>query len=83
MAARKRQPFECPVVHETVQIQLRTRHPGRFSGADHPYVQCDQRDCQHVDSNVPPCPLSLTMFAEELAEREAQARLRQQNRDES
>lgn len=83
MAAKKRRPFECPVVHETVQIQLRTRHPRRFSGADHPYVQCDQRECQYVDSNELPCPLSLAMFAEELAEREAQARLRQQNRDDS
>jgi hypothetical protein len=83
MAGRKRRSFACDVVHEVVQIQLRTRHPGRFSAADQPYVQCDQRDCQYVDSNTLPCPLSLAMFAEELAEREAQARQRQENQRES
>jgi hypothetical protein len=26
------------------------------------YVRCDQRDCQYVDENRPPCPLSTVLF---------------------
>lgn len=27
-----------------------------------PYVRCEERDCQYVDVNEPPCPLRLDMF---------------------
>jgi len=62
--------FECHVVSETVSIALRRRHslhgPGAF------YVHCSERECQHVDANVPPCPLNLDLFAAEIQERAAQ-----------
>lgn len=75
MAGKKRN-FECDVVHETVVIQLRNRRTRGFKGDDEPFVQCDQADCQYVDENQPPCPLSLDMFADELDEREQRAQAR-------
>ena len=38
------------------------------------YVQCSEVDCQYVDSNEPPCPLTLDLFAAEIAERERERR---------
>jgi hypothetical protein len=38
------------------------------SGSDHGYfVKCNQGDCQYVDENKPPCPLTVALFAAELA----------------
>lgn len=34
------------------------------------YVQCSEMDCQYVDTNTPPCPLTLELFAAEIAARE-------------
>jgi hypothetical protein len=37
-------------------------------------VQCNQTDCQYVDENKPPCPLTAAMFADEIkAAEEARA----------
>jgi len=44
-------------------------------------VKCNQTECQYVDKNEPPCPLSLDMFADEIreqAEQRAQQRLKQE-----
>jgi hypothetical protein len=65
-------------VGETVRIQLRKRRVGGFTGGDVPFVQCDQADCQYVDENSAPCPLSLELFADELVEREERARARRE-----
>ena len=75
MATRKRK-FQCEVVNEVVQIHLRKRRGLGFSGEDHHFVQCDQVDCQYVDENVPPCPLNLEMFADELKEWEERKKSR-------
>jgi hypothetical protein len=60
----------CNVVSETVTITLRRRTalgaPGKL------FVYCSERDCQHVDTNAPPCPLTLELFAAEIQERMAQ-----------
>jgi hypothetical protein len=62
-------PFYCTVVSEPVTIALRRRNslhaPGKL------YVHCSERDCQHVDTNAPPCPLTLEPFADEIRERAA------------
>lgn len=79
MAGKKR-TFECSVVNETVAISLRTRRVGGFSGSEQPFVQCNQHDCQHVDTNEPPCPLTLELFADELAERKERARIQREAR---
>jgi len=78
MAAKKSRPFQCEVVHEVVQISLKNRRVGGFSGDLQPFVQCDQAECQYVDTNLPPCPLDLSLFEDELKELEARRRQRQE-----
>jgi hypothetical protein len=63
-------PFHCSVVSETVSISLRRRQS--LGGHGKLYVQCSETECQHVDTNEPPCPLSLRLFEAEIAERMAQ-----------
>jgi hypothetical protein len=62
--------FRCHVVSETVTISLRRRTP--LSGKGALFVRCSELDCQWVDSNEPPCPLTLDLFAAEIKEREIQ-----------
>jgi hypothetical protein len=71
----KPRAFQCDVVHEAVRIYLRDKRIG-FQSEKAFFVQCDQDDCQYVAENKPPCPLSVTMFSEEIEEREEQARRR-------
>jgi len=40
-----------------------------MGGAGEPFVDCSERECQGVNSNAPPWPLTLELFAIELAER--------------
>jgi hypothetical protein len=60
-------PFRCNVVSETVNIALRRRN----SLAAPFYVHCSERECQWVDTNAPPCPLSLDLFSAEILTRTA------------
>jgi hypothetical protein len=60
--------FRCEVVSETVTISLRRRTP--LSGKGKLFVRCSEVDCQYVDENEPPCPLTLDLFAAEVRERE-------------
>ena len=62
--------FHCNVISEDVTIALRRRVV--FGGRGDLYVKCSESDCQYVDANEPPCPLTLDLFADELREREAQ-----------
>ncbi|MBN2419144.1 MAG: hypothetical protein JXL81_07150 [Deltaproteobacteria bacterium] len=41
------------------------------------FVRCNQSDCQYVDANQYPCPLTLDLFADEIERREAKSRDRQ------
>jgi hypothetical protein len=61
-------PFHCPVVNEDVTVSLRRRRS--LLGRGDLYVQCSETDCQYVDTNEPPCPLTLDLFAAEIAARE-------------
>lgn len=74
--ATKKRAFTCSVVNEEVSICLRSRRTGGFTSDDELFVQCDQSDCQYVDENRPPCPLTLELFGEEIEEREERARER-------
>ncbi|MGD9160727.1 MAG: hypothetical protein PVG39_20080 [Desulfobacteraceae bacterium] len=38
------------------------------------FVRCNQTDCQYVDVNQYPCPLTLDIFADEIERREAKRR---------
>jgi hypothetical protein len=62
--------FRCDVISETVTIALRRRRSLMTQGDL--FVQCSEVDCQYVDTNAPPCPLTPALFAAEL---EAQRRL--------
>ena len=54
---------------EHVLIRLtrlnRLMQPGDY------FVQCNQLECQYVETNAPPCPLHVGMFAEEIRAAEA------------
>jgi len=62
--------FGCKVISQTVHISLRRRP--LVGGNGKLFVHCSERDCQYVDSNEPPCPLTLDLFAAEIQERMAQ-----------
>ena len=68
MARPPSKPFRCDVVSETVTISLRRRTP--FGGKSQLFVRCSEVDCQYVDANEPPCPLTLDLFGDEVRERE-------------
>jgi hypothetical protein len=79
MASSKKRDFQCDVVNETVKICLRKKSTGGLTSSDHVlFVLCDQSECQYVDSNTLPCPLDLSLFEEEIREREETARLRRE-----
>lgn len=59
--------FYCTTVSEAVSITLARRR--RFDGRGALFVQCSETDCQYVDTNLPPCPLTLDLFTAEIARR--------------
>ena len=63
-------PFNCTVVSETVTISLRRRQS--LGGNGKLYVRCSELECQYIDTNEPPCPLTLALFEAEIAERVSQ-----------
>ena len=56
--------FICGVVSESVTITLRRRSV--FAGKGKLFVRCSEKDCQYVDTNQPPCPLTLALFTAEI-----------------
>jgi len=61
--------FHCAVVTETVTIALQRRSSLGAKGKL--FVRCSERDCQWVDANEPPCPLTLELFSAEIEARMA------------
>jgi hypothetical protein len=66
----------CEVVQEKIQAQLRDKRTSFSQSQKQYFVQCNQHDCQYAEENKPPCPLSPTLFAEEIAAREEEMRRR-------
>jgi len=62
--------YNCSVVSETVSISLRRRQS--LGGHGKLFVRCSETECQYIDTNAPPCPLTLQLFEAEIAERMAQ-----------
>jgi hypothetical protein len=79
MSSRKTRDFHCGLVNETVKICLRNKPTAGLRSEHALLVICDQTECQYVDANKPPCPLTLSLFAEEIRPREELARLRREN----
>jgi hypothetical protein len=61
--------FRCGVISETVTIGLQRRLS--MGDAGKLFVRCSERDCQYVDANEPPCPLTLALFSAEIEQRTA------------
>ena len=76
MGANKQREYQCSVVNETVGIHLRKKMKAGWMARSEYFVQCDQLECQYVDENLPPCPLSLSLFEEEIRERDELVRQR-------
>ena len=80
MPKRKAKNFFCPIVSENVKISLKTKTSlSRIE--EKLYVQCNQFECQYVDENIPPCPLSLDLFAEEIKERDEKRKSKKRKAD--
>jgi len=79
MSSRKIRSYRCDVVNETVNIRLHRKPTAGLRSADALFVLCNQIECQHVEDNKAPCPLNLSMFAEEIREREERAQLRRED----
>jgi hypothetical protein len=52
--------YHCAIAGKPVRAAL--RQGGALGEPARIYVRCDQRDCQHVDLNQPPCTLTTAMF---------------------
>ena len=61
--------FWCPIVSEPVLIRL-TRPAGLTRMTPDYFVQCNQMDCQYVETNALPCPLRVDMFRDVISSAE-------------
>ena len=69
MANRREKDYFCSVVSEDVEIALKNKPSFSRESKNELFVQCNQLECQYVDHNQSPCPLSLDLFAEEIGKR--------------
>ena len=74
MASRREQKYFCTVVSERVEIALRRKPSLGLESRTELFVQCNQLECQYVELNQPPCPLSLDLFIEEIVRIEKRKR---------
>lgn len=64
MAIGRRKDYFCTVVSEDVVITLKRKSSSVFETKGEFFVQCNQEECQYVDINQHPCPLTLDLFAD-------------------
>jgi len=69
LGRRRQKDYFCALVSEDVEIGLKNKAPISRESRTELFVQCNQLECQYVDLNEPPCPLSLDLFAEEVGKR--------------
>ena len=74
MAKGRGKDYFCNVVSEDVEIALMNKRSMSRKFKKELFVQCNQSDCQYVDTNQYPCPLNLDLFADEIERREAKRR---------
>lgn len=51
----------CPIAEKPVRAVL--RRGGMLGGPPTMHVRCSEISCQYIDSNEPPCPLNVQLFA--------------------
>lgn len=73
LAKRKGKDYFCTVVSEHVEISLKRKFSFSPKKSEL-FVQCNQFECQYVERNTSPCPLSLGLFAAEIEKREEKRR---------
>ncbi len=78
MSTRKVKDFFCTAVSEKVKISLKVKPTLSRTFKNELYVQCDQFECQYIDENILPCPLTLALFAKEIEDREARRKARKE-----
>ena len=66
--ARGARSGSSAIVSETLTIALR-RRPS-LEGNNQLFVRCSELDCQYIDANELPYPLTLDLFADEVRERQ-------------
>lgn len=81
MSKQKAKDFFCTAVSENVKISLKVKPTLSRTFKDELYVQCDQFECQYIDENILPCPLTLNLFAKEIEDREARRKARKEADD--
>ena len=79
MTRKMMRDFHCNVINEEVRICLCKKSTAGLRSESALFVMCNQNECQHVDDNKLPCPLNLSLFAEEIRAREETARLRRED----
>jgi CheY-like chemotaxis protein len=57
----------CPIAGTTIFASW--RRGGKYLEPSRAYIRCSERDCQYVDLNTPPCPLSVEMVQDDSFER--------------
>ena len=70
LAKGRGKDYFCTVVSEDVEINLKRKHSSIFESKGKLFVQCNQYDCQYVDINEYPCPLSLNLFDDKIGKYE-------------
>jgi hypothetical protein len=74
MSNQRGKHYFCTVISEDVEIALKNKPSIGLNSKNELFVQCNQSECQYVDRNQFPCPLRLTLFAEEIEKREEKRR---------
>ena len=74
MAYSSKKDYFCTVISEGVKIALKNKPSISRKPKNELFVQCNQPDCQYIDLNQSPCPLSLDLFGEEIERREEKRR---------
>ena len=74
MAYSSKKDYFCTVISEGVKISLKNKPYISRKPKNELFVQCNQSECQYVDLNQSPCPLSLDLFEEEIERREEKRR---------
>jgi hypothetical protein len=50
-------------------VTVTVRRRNSLGGRGKLFVGCSEKDCQYVDANEPPCPLTLALFTAEIDQR--------------
>ena len=74
MAKGRGRDYFCNLVSENVEITLVNKREIGMKYKKNLFVRCNQTDCQYVEINEEPCPLTIELFADEIERREAMRR---------